>query len=271
MSDTPAPALFDRYLAVLGVPRHRPTLDALAELTAAHLAHVPLENVSKLYFRHDPSMRGLSDLASFLDGAERYRFGGTCYATNYHFNQLLNHLGYDAAFCGADMSAPDVHVVSVVKTGGRRFLVDVGYGAPLVEPLCLDDAEDREVVWGSSRYVVRSRGTHGRPELELYRDGSLRHGYVVNPAPRRIEEFAPVIAGSFADGATFMQALLVARFAPQGSAMLRNLTLTTVQGGDCHVAVLARSELPETIEREFGMPREIVHQALDGIALNREP
>ena len=100
---------------------------------------------------------------------------------------------------------------------------------------------------------------------------SLRHGYVVNPAPRRIEEFAPIIAGSFADGATFMQALLVARFAPQGSAMLRNLTLTTVQGGDCHVAVLARSELPETIEREFGTPREIVHQALDGIALNREP
>jgi hypothetical protein len=68
--------------------------------------------------------------------------------------------------------------------------VDVGYAAPFLVPLPLDLAHDQDIVWGRERYVLKPRDAAGRPRLELHRDGGLRHGYLVNPAPRRIEEFA---------------------------------------------------------------------------------
>ena len=41
--------LFSRYLALLGVPRREPGLDALREIVRVHLTRIPFENVSKLH------------------------------------------------------------------------------------------------------------------------------------------------------------------------------------------------------------------------------
>ena len=273
MSETSAIAtLCDRYLDLLGVRARRPALDALAELTAAHLARIPFENVSKLYYRHDTTRQGLPDLARFLDGIERYQFGGTCYSMNCHLHQLLTYLGYQVMLCGADMSAPNVHMVNIVTLERRRYLVDAGYGAPLIEPLLLDGVAGHEIEWGTCRYVLRSRDTDGRSRLDMYRDGVLTHGYTVTPTHRRIEDFAEVIAESFTDRATFMHALLLARFGAGRSVMLRNLTLTKVQDRVWRTSELSGPEhLPEAIEREFGIPLDIARQALDGIQLTRQP
>ena len=262
--------LFARYLQVLGVRERRPGFTALSELTAAHLTRIPFENVSKLYYRNDATARGLPDLTRFLDGIERCYFGGTCYANNFHFHQLLTHLGYQVALCGADMAAPNVHIVNVVTLDGRRYLADVGYGAPLLEPLPLDLVGDREIVWGACRYVLRPRDVDGRSRLDMYRDGGLTHGYVVNPAARRIEQFAHVIAESFTERATFMHALLIARFGEGRSVTLRNLTLVKVEGATWHLSEIpGPGQLPETIEREFGLPLDVARQALDGVQLTR--
>jgi N-hydroxyarylamine O-acetyltransferase len=264
------PASFPRYLRVLGVPPRRPGLDALCELTAAHLTRIPFENVSKLYHRHAAS-RGIPNLETFLDGIERFHFGGTCYTNNYHLYRLLAHLGYDARLCGADMAAPNVHMVNVVVISGRRYLVDVGYAAPFLSPLPLDLAEDHEIAWGGARYVLKPAEDDGRSRLETYRDGALVHGYVVNPAPRRIGEFAGVVAESFSDRAVFMHALLVARFFPRRSVTLRNLTLTEAGPASApRVRVLGREELPGVIEREFGIPRDVASRALEGAEFTRQ-
>ena len=58
--------LVGRYLAVLGVTARRPGYDALAELTAAHLARIPFENVSKLLYRHEPRARKVPALSQYL-------------------------------------------------------------------------------------------------------------------------------------------------------------------------------------------------------------
>jgi arylamine N-acetyltransferase len=93
----------------------------------------------------------------------------------------------------------------------------------------------------------------------------------VNPAARRIGEFADVIAESFTDRATFMHAILIARFGGGRSVTLRNLTLTTVEGPTRVVRQsLSMDELPETIEREFGIPLETARRALDGVELTRQ-
>lgn len=261
---------YARYLHVLGVPSRPPGFDALCELTAAHLTRIPFENVSKLYYRR-AAAQGIPDLESFLDGIERYHFGGTCYTNNYHLHRLLAHLGYEARLCGADMAAPNVHIVNVVTISGCQYLVDVGYAAPFLAPLPLDLAEDHETVWGGSRYVVKPADDDGRSRLDTYRDGALVHGYVVNPAPRRIEDFALGVAESFTDRAVFMHALLVARFFPTRSVTLRNLNL--IEAGPAsppRTRMLDREELPDTLDREFGIPRDISRRALEGIDFTRQ-
>ena len=267
----PGEIVLNRYLRVLGVSRREPGLAALAELTSAHVRRIPFENVSKLYHRKDAGMR-LPDLARFLDGIECHQFGGTCYSNNFHFHELLAHLGYRVSLCGADMSAPDVHVVNTVDLAGRPYLVDVGYAAPFLSPLPLDLDRDHEVTSGSDRYVLRPRDPAGRSRVELYRDGRLHHGYQVNPRPRRIQEFEAIIAASFDEDATFMNALLVARFFPGRSVTLRNLTLTQARERSSTVSRLShRDELPEAIERHFGIARDITRRALEGVDLTASP
>jgi len=262
---------FARYLRVLSVAPRTPSLDALRELTAAHLTRVPFENISKLYYRRQEPPRRPPDLTRFLDGVEQHHFGGTCYANAFNLHQLLTHLGYDVALCGADMSAPDVHMVNVVRLDGRPYLVDVGYAAPFLAPLPLDLAQDQDIAWGRERYVLKPRDATGRSRLELRRDGVLHHAYEVNPSPRRIDEFADVIADSFSDRATFMHALLVARFWPTRSVTLRNLTLIEAEGTSYRLHQVPGLEyLPEVIAEHFLIPPHITREALDGVALTQQ-
>jgi N-hydroxyarylamine O-acetyltransferase len=262
---------FARYLRLLRVAPQAPSLAALRELTTAHLTRIPFENISKLYYRRQARPRRPPELTRFLDGVERHHFGGTCYANAFNLHQLLTHLGYDVALCGADMSAPDVHLVNIVRLDGRPYLVDVGYGAPFLEPLPLDLEVDQEIVWGRERYVLKPRDASGRSRFELHRDGGLRHGYLVNPSPRHIDEFAEVIADSFSDGATFMHALLVARFRPTRSVTLRNLTLIEAEGTRYRLQQIPGLEdLPEVIEQRFRIPRDITREALAGVELTMQ-
>lgn len=233
------PDCLERYLSLLGVPRKTPGLDGLRELVQAHLCRVPFENVSKLYYMRHLGLRGLPDLELFLDGVEQFNFGGTCYPNNYYFYQLLANLDYQVMLCGADMSNPDVHLVSMVKLDEGEYLVDVGYGAPFVVPLPRDLATDYVVRLGNDRYVLKPQDADGRSRIELYRDGKLKHGYIAKPLPREIGEFESVISDSYRDEATFMNALLLARFFPDRSLVIHNLTVTEFQGTEFSVRTVA--------------------------------
>lgn len=265
-------ALLERYLGLLGERRRAPALAALRALVSAQLQRVPFENVSKLLRFRRAGFRGIPPIEEHLDGIERLRLGGTCYANNFHFHRLLATLGYDVTLCGADMSRPDVHLVNLVRVEGREYLVDGGYGAPFLEPLPRDLPHDHEVALGRERYVLRPRDAAGRSRLELYRDGVHRHGYDVNPAPRRIEEFAGVVADSFAPEATFMNRVTFMRFAPGRAVVLQNLNLLEFDGASSRAERLPGAEaLPEVLERRFGVPGAIAREALDGLAVPPDP
>jgi arylamine N-acetyltransferase len=145
----------------LGVAKREPCVPALAELVSAHVMRVPFENVSKLYRRKHLGLAGLPGIELFLEGIERYHFGGTCYSNNFHLYTLLASLGYRARLCGADMSNPDVHMVIMVNVDGREYLVDGGYAAPFLSPLPRDLKEDYVVALGRDRYVLRPQDTTG--------------------------------------------------------------------------------------------------------------
>jgi N-hydroxyarylamine O-acetyltransferase len=261
-----AHALVDRYLDLLGLPRRAPSLLALREIVAAHLWRVPFENVSKLYYRRHDNWTALPDIERFLSGMERYHFGGTCYANNSHLCELLMSLGYDARLCGADMSVPDVHVAITVRLEGREYLVDGGYGSPFWEPMPLDLAIDLEILHGNERYVLKPRDADGCSRMEQYNDGVLRHAYRAKPASKTIADLASVIADSFRPDATFMNAVVAARFSPAYSVVIRNLKLVETRGSKSSQRTLRdREELVAAIETHFAIPPEITREALEGM------
>lgn len=270
-----APALLpenvvNRYLAILGLARMEPGLAALRHLVAAHLTRIPFENISKLYYRERLGLEDLPDVSLYLEGIEKYHFGGTCYSNNFYFHLLLRSLGYNAKLCSADMSSPDVHAVNMITIDGREYLADTGYAAPLLEPIPRDLKRDYEVRLGRDRYLLKPQDANACSRLELFRDGLLRHGYLAKPAARHIEDFKNVIAQSFSANATFMNSILLTRFFPGRSVVIHNLTLIeSDKDRSQEYAFESRDELIAAIEQHFGMPRAIVRQAIDRLGVLR--
>ncbi len=258
--------LLERYLNLLGVQRRKPSTDALYELVQAQLVKVPFENVSKLYYKKHHNLQGLPNLEFFMDGIERYHFGGTCYSNNFYFYQLLASLDYRIKLCGADMLNPDVHLVSVVRVEQREYLIDVGYAAPFLTPLPRDLKTDYIIVLGRDQFVLKPQDARGCSQMELYRDGSLKHSYLVNPTPRQIQEFDQVIVDSYREASTFMNSILLARFFPYRSLVLHNLTMIESQGTISRSQILtSRAELIQAAYEYFAIPKEFTMDVVKDI------
>ena len=258
--------LRERYLNILGVERHKPSTAALYELVKAQVIKIPFENVSKLYYRKHYKLEGLPDLERYLDGIENFHFGGTCYSNNYFFYQLLASLGYQIKLCGADMLNPDVHLVSVVTVEQRDHLIDVGYAAPFLTPIPNDLKRDYVIILGRDQYVLKPQDARGYSQMELYREGSLKQIYSVNPVPRQIQEFDHIIVESYREDSTFMNALLLARFFPERSLVLHNLSLIESQGTVSRSRDLtSRDALIQTAFKYFAIPKEFTTDVVNDI------
>jgi arylamine N-acetyltransferase len=260
--------LIDRYLTLLGVLKREPSFDALCEIVRAHALQVPFENISKIFYMKHQNLHCLPSLELYLEGIQKFHFGGTCYANNYYLYQLLANLGYQITLCGADMLDPDVHMVSMVTVENREYLIDVGYAAPFLNPLPRDLTEDYCITLGRDRYVLKPKDIRGNSYMELHRDGSLKHGYMAKIKPRQIQEFEPIILDSFREDSTFMNALLLARFFPKRSILIHNMTLIYSQGTTSNIRIMANQrELVHLIHKKFGIPRELVQEVLDEMEL----
>jgi N-hydroxyarylamine O-acetyltransferase len=131
----------DRYLALLEVPRGEPSVDHLTALTRSHVLRVPFENVTTLLRRRDHPRGPVPqpDRASLLASWETRSGGGLCFEAAMMFKRLLSALGYRARLVAGHISVPFGHQAIVVELGSARYLVDIGNGAPIFAPQCLDD------------------------------------------------------------------------------------------------------------------------------------
>jgi arylamine N-acetyltransferase len=262
---------FARYLSILGVEAQPPSRRALGQLARAHLIRVPFENISKLFLRKRQGATTIPSLEEFLDGVERFNMGGTCYANNTYFNLLLRQLGYEVKLCGADMSQPDVHVVTMVRVKGREYLVDVGYAAPFFEPMPRDLEQDLVVAFGVDQWVLEPQDDSGRSRMLQYRKGLLDHGYLAKPFPRSPDFFDDVIRESYQDSSTFMNAVMLVRFFEDRLVRLHNLTLVEASRDKARVRQLAdRDALMAAIRKHFGIPGAVVKLALEGMGEFRD-
>jgi arylamine N-acetyltransferase len=260
--------LFLKYLRLLGIRRQRPSFEHLREIIKAQVSKIPFENISKLFYKKRLNLKYLIDFELYLDGIEKYRFGGTCYSINFYLNQLLGWLGYDIKLCGADMKNPDVHIVNIVNIENHEFLVDTGYASPFLEPLPLYLLNDYSINKGNDRYILKPKNNNNRSQIELYRNGELIHWYRVNPKARNIGEFRQVIEDSFKESATFMNALLLTRFDYDSFKVIHNMTITESYGDVSKKHSFDSIEqLVSVINESFNIPRAIVLESIDGLQM----
>jgi N-hydroxyarylamine O-acetyltransferase len=263
-------SLFKEYLGVLDVPVKKPDLNTLKELISSHLSHIPFENISKLYYKKIWGLNYIPNFEQYIEGIRKYNFGGTCYSNNFYFNQLLKHLGYKVILCGADMSSPDVHIVSVVTLENQEYIVDVGYAAPFFEPMPRSLSTDFQINFGNDKYVLLPKDENGFSQLKFYRNGTPKHGYTVKSSSRTITEFDHVIKSSFDSTATFMNAILLVLFGvseSHTSMIIHNFSVTKFTGKAYEKIMLAgKNELIEEIENKFRIPKKIVEESLSQIS-----
>ena len=138
----------DAYLTRL---RHVGSVDASEEalkaLHLAHVLHIPFENLD-VHLGREIRL----DAASLAAKLVRARRGGYCYEMNGLFALVLTAIGFDVDHLMARVlkdargTPPRSHHVLLVRTGGRRWLADVGFGGDgLRLPLSLDsDREERQ-------------------------------------------------------------------------------------------------------------------------------
>ena len=117
----------------------------------------------------------------------RRRRGGFCYELNGLFAALLRGLGFDVVMLSAEVAnkergfGPEYdHMALMVRFGGKRYLVDVGFGDSFREPLLLD--ERAEQMDGGRAYRIDEAGVR----LTLRRldeDGEWRAQYCFGLEP----------------------------------------------------------------------------------------
>ncbi len=263
-------SLFREYLKILNVQVKKPGMVTLKEIISSHLRHIPFENISKLYYKKIWRLNYIPTFGQYIEGIRKYNFGGTCYSNNFYFNQLLKYLGYKVILCGADMSSPDVHIVSIVTLEDQEYIVDVGNAALFFEPLPRGLSTEFQINFGNDKYILLPKDENGFSKMKLYRNGTLKHGYTVKPYSRTISEFDQVIKSSFDLTATFMNAVLLVLFGIEGnrsSIVIHNFSVTEFMGGNFEKRMLAnKNELIKEIENKFRIPKKIVEESLSQIS-----
>jgi N-hydroxyarylamine O-acetyltransferase len=134
-----------RYLERVGYAgRRAPTLTTLRKLQLAHLIHVPFENLDVFH------RRGVRvDVNWSYQKIVDRRRGGWCFELNGCFGALLDQLGFRVARLACRTFEPATgglgpdfdHLALLVRVGGDRFLVDVGWGDCPLAPIPAEAGE----------------------------------------------------------------------------------------------------------------------------------
>jgi len=254
------------FLNIFELHRVKPDYNALCEIVYKYMLRVPFENISKIYYKQKSGYEFFPDIKLYLEGIEKYNFGGTCYANNYYLYLLLQYLGYEVKICGADMSSPDVHLVIILNLDGKEYLIDAGNAAPFLKPMPCDLNVDYVINHGVDKYILKPKDENGNPRMELYKNGQLKHGYTAKHKARDISEFSEIIAGSFGDDALFMNSLLLVKFFNNKTITINNYSFKESSENKTVLKELhSKEELIECIVKYFTMPEDIVSQVINSL------
>jgi N-hydroxyarylamine O-acetyltransferase len=166
-----------------------PTLESLKLLQRRHLLHVPFENLD-IHWARPIDL----DRERFYEKIVGEKRGGFCYELNGLFCELLSEIGFPSVMVSAKVSlgrgkfgAEFDHMAILTRIDEKEYLVDVGFGDFIDEPLefVLDvEQTDRNGVYTVRRYdenyyeVAKKDGEEWKSE------------YIFTTTPRRLDEFS---------------------------------------------------------------------------------
>lgn len=259
------PAWVYLYLAKLGQPLEAPSLGYLGRLTRAHLTTRAFENISKLFYYKNHGQTGwfIPDIETFTENMYTMDVGGTCFTVNSNYQHLLKTIGFDAhlvAFSGN-------HMGIAVHLHDRLYYLDVGVGAPLFDPIDLDQ-EDVSVVYCGTG--IRFRKQEGQPGTYLFDhlagDQSIMQWTFDPHTPRTFADFTDKILIQNTPGQTFFMDTLRCRlWQPERGrsiALINNTLNIRYENGLATKTVLSSlEEIEAVLAYEFGLPKLPVREA----------
>lgn len=168
--------MITNYLQRIGLAAQgrKADLGWLTQLQAAHMIHVPFENLD-VFFR-----RGVTtEVERSLEKVVSRRRGGWCFEINGCFGWLLAQMGYEASYVscqvfGNDEWGPELdHCGIVVKLDGHKWYVDVGFGDNCMVPIPMESGDHVGVPrpvrfsWEDEKFVISEYQLdgHWKPRL----------------------------------------------------------------------------------------------------------
>jgi len=256
----------EKYLTLLGLDPHprAASYEYLRELVNVHLHRIPFENVSKLYYYRHRSKSGLKwmpDMATYLDNMSARGWGGNCYILNTHFGQLLRSLGFHVELVRA--IGGNTHLALKVTVDGHPFYVDVGYGAPLFEPLLLED-QPHLIRCGEEVEILKA--SDGRYRIDRRANGQSFVTKVIEWNPVSLASFDDRITDSLRDedDNPFMRRIVATLFKREAaySAINNKLFIKSNTTTEVH-EYTDRLEWQEMMKHTFGLASDDLDQAVD--------
>lgn len=245
----------DAYLDRVGLTGRPPIKD----LHRAHVTRIPFENLDP--HRGVPVSLAVEDLQRKLVGEGR---GGYCFEQNLLLKAAAEALGAEVQTMlarvrvGAEPGTVrgPTHLVLRVEHEGESLLADVGFGLGVMfEPIPFEPGEVHEQE-GWRYQLVRDgeelvlRGTDAEGEwADLY-------GFIPRPVPPVDIEISNWFTTAHPQS-LFVQGLLIAAQSPDGTRRALSdwgeLRLTVQRPGESTVTPLSRAEIPDALERHFGL------------------
>ena len=264
----------ERYLDFLNVDREPPGLVALRRLTRAHVRRVPFENSASLIRRASnlgrpvPPLDPNVILTSWIGGES----GGVCFDLSSQFQRLLRTIGYDATPILARISFPGSHHAIVVRFDSDRYLLDIGCGSPLFEPIPLD----RTTEWSYAGLSFRFRADDEtrdcwRQDRWIGEKWEPFCQYELNPAleQRRYDAYQQ----HHEPGVSWVTGnLMMIRSDDENLFQLRDNQLTHyTESGKSTTQITSPSEIARIVNDVFGLPNYPLDEVLRSRDLINQP
>jgi N-hydroxyarylamine O-acetyltransferase len=240
------------YCRRLGLPvPGAPDLPTLEALALGHVGAIPFENLDVLLGR--PIRLDLEALQAKLVLGGR---GGYCFEHNTLMAAVLRTLGYPVATLearvrrGATTLLARTHGILRVETGGRAWLVDVGFGGDgLLGPVPMDGTESLR---HGERHRLAAEG--GLQVLQTWTPEGWANLYAFAP-----EEVHPVdwaMANHYTSthpDSRFTRTLTAQLSAPGRRQILRGRTLSIQEQGGLRTRDLVNAEVLPVLREQFGL------------------
>ncbi len=231
-----------------------PTSEGLSRLQRAHLLSVPFENLD-IHWGTEIRL----DLDGFYKKIVEDGRGGFCYELNGCFNELLRAMGFETKIVSARVAngkggfGPEYdHLAIIASIHQSRYLVDVGFGDFIAEPLRLVLDVEQDDPNGTYRITELDEDYL---EVQKRSEDSWKSEYIFKNFERELGEFAEMcVHNQKSPESHFTKGKLCSLMTQEGRKTLTDKKfITTVEGEKTEMEVFSNEEFNEVLLREFAI------------------